>query len=84
MDYQRESLPHHASKARPVKRYGNEGRHAIFAVLDENGDDACYIVTGPGGYMVPGSFSLDEAMELAATLAAEYDTPSPSSEPSPD
>lgn len=81
---QGQSLPRHASKTRLVRRYGDEGLHAVFAVLDENGDDAYYIVTGPGGYILPGSFSLDEAMEKAGTLAAEYDTPSPPSELSPD
>jgi hypothetical protein len=78
------TLPRRTSRTRMVKRYGDDGSHAVFAVLDENGDDAYYIVTGPGGYIWPGSFSLNDAMDLAATLAAEYDAPSPPSEPSPD
>jgi hypothetical protein len=40
-----------AIRTRRVKRFGHEAKHAVFAVLDENGDDAYYIVTGPGGYM---------------------------------
>lgn len=76
-------LPHHTSKTRLVNRYGDGGSHAVFAVLDENGADAYYIVTGPVGYMEPGSFSPVEAMEKAGTLAAEHDTPSPPSELSP-
>lgn len=78
------SLPRRASKTRLIKRYGHEGIHAVFAVLDENGDDASYIVTGPSGYMLSDSLSLDEAMEKAGTLAAEYDSPSPTTELSPD
>lgn len=62
-----------SNKTKLKQRFGKANTYAVLAVLDDEGNELYYIVTGPSGYIVPGSFKLDAALERAAALATAYD-----------
>ncbi len=62
------------NKTKLKQRFGRDNTHAVLAVLDDEGKELYYIVTGPTGYIFPGRFELKSALEYAAALATAYDT----------
>ncbi|WP_139275902.1 hypothetical protein [Pararhizobium antarcticum] len=67
------TLPSGIAKTRLIASYGNSKSHSVFAVLDENGRHAFYILTGPNGFMNTGRLTAEKAREIAATSADDFD-----------
>ncbi|WFU10357.1 hypothetical protein QA646_05725 [Rhizobium sp. CB3090] len=74
-------LPGMVCGTRLVRSFGKMRKHAVLAVIDADGEVLYHIVVTPGN-VYPGSYALDAALELAGTLATEYDA-SPDKTPNP-
>jgi hypothetical protein len=68
-----QKFPKSATACRWVASYGKEKNYSVWAALDEDGDDVFCIITGPTGYMYPGTHPEDVATGIAGKLASDYD-----------
>ncbi|WP_320197083.1 hypothetical protein RMR10_006155 [Agrobacterium rosae] len=77
----KKSLPGVPSQSKLVRSFGKSNSHSVVAILDEDGNDLYYIIVTPGGIYY-GSYTLANAVSLAASLAVDYDK-TPGVDPSP-